>query len=350
MKKTLAILLICLAAASCGRESTETLNRGIIRLTVETDPATKGQVPAERSIKSLTVFIFDDFSGELESVQRFIPESDLNVSFSGLLTLGSKTAWAYANYDVADSDGLLPDWHPIISGGLEEVDFDSGSFPMRGTCTFTVESNSVTTASIPLVRTVRRTVIHSIRNSMQAPLTIIGAYLADVYAADIPVIIPDESLWCNKWGRGANHSLVTSASNTLEHPGLTAWFDSSDGLPATISAGKTRIWPLPQDRKGARLYSMPNPSGSFVAPYESGASWEPGITKLVLVASIGGNICYYGIPLDNLPSNYSTSYDITIYGVGSTDPETPVESHTYTLASPVTPWQAGATYTDNSTP
>lgn len=350
MKKILQIMLIMLAAASCGKESTGCGNCGEIRLSFETDPSTKGQVAAERSIKSLTVFIFDDATGELELVDRSIPESDLTASFSGLLTIGSKTAWAYANYDVADSDGLFPDWHPILSGGLEDVDFDSGCFPMRGTTTFTVSANEVATVTISLVRTVRRTVINSIRNSLQTPLTFIGAYLADVYIADIPVPLPDDAFWCNKWGRGTNHALVTSASNSLEYPSLTAWFDSEDGLPAVIAAGQTRSWPQPNGRKGVRLYSMPNALSDFVTPYEAGAGWTPGITRLVLVVSIGGHICYYSIPLENLPSNYSSTYDITISGVGSADPESAVESHTYTLAFPVTPWQAGATYTDNSTP
>ena len=350
MKKLLFILLTLLAAAACGKEAARKC--GQICVSFETEPATKGQVPAETAIHSLTVFIYDDASGELEMVDRSYPESDItSASFNWLLTTGSKTIWAYANYDVADSDVALPEWNPVLSGGLEDVDFDSGNFPMRGNCTLEVNLNSVTNVSIPLVRTVRRTIISSIRNSLQVPLTFIGAYLADVYAVDIPVTIPDESFWCNKWGRGYNGALVTSGSNTLEHPGLTSWFDSSDGLPATIAAGETRTWPVTFNRKGSRLYSMPNTYINTIAPYESGATWEAAATKLVLVVSLGGKICYYPIALANLPSNYSSSYDITILGVGSPDPETPVESVTCSLASPaVSPWQSGATYTDHSAP
>jgi len=320
-----------------------------IRLSVDGgSPSTKAQVTAEKRMNNVTLFIFDNNTGTLERVVSSSETGNGSISLSEQFKCGSKTIWAYANYDVDPAMGASLQSHPIPGEGLADNSFADGSFAMRGQCSAFVAGNGVSTASIVLTRTVCRTVIKSIRNSLPGslPLEIQGAFLADVYTADSPgTTYPAAPYWTNRWGRGGDFAPVCGANAGYE--GLTCWF----GTALNIANGSTSTLTLPTSEKGPRLYYMPNTvTTDMNDAYIPGAGWTPRLTKLVIVARISGNTCYYTIPIQPSQANESTEYTITVYSVGSDDPEIPGPASSYTLNRMVKPWDSGATYTDNSTP
>lgn len=341
------IFLLCLLAAGCIREG----DGGTLKLTLRVsgnDPGTKAHVAAERTINNATIFIFDRPGGKLERVIRSDASGETSLSLSENVKSGLKTIWAYANSEVDVAGGYSIDSHPLGGGGLGENDFGGRSFAMCAVTNVVVSEGATASASVILSRKVSRTVLKSVRNMLPGsmPLEITGAYLADVYTADTPDrILPSESLWANKWGRGKDYSL----SGTLECEDLTCWFPQTS---VTIANGALAEFSLPPSDKGPRLYSMPNTlsSESVSGPYKTGDEWTPRLTKLVIAASILGHPCYYSIPLENPAANESAEYSITVYGVGTDDPEKTVTTGTVAVNRCVKAWESGSSYTDNSTP
>ena len=343
-----ATTALCLFLSSCIKEGNQedgTLN---LSLCVSGgDPGTKAQIAAERTIHSSTIFIFDKTSGNLERVVSSSVSGDGSVSVNESVKSGTKTIFAYANTQVSIADGNTIGAHPMPGEGLPENDFDSQSFQMIGSGEVMITRGSTVSASISLSRKVSRVVIKSIRNSLPGSLAleILGAYLADVYMGDTPgSVSPSPSRWANKWGRGADYSIGSS----LEYEDLTSWFPSA----FTIANGTSMELSLPSSSKGPRFYCMPNPlaSESLSGPYISGDQWSPRLTKLVIVARISGALCYYSIPLESPSANESAEYSITVFGVGSDDPEITSDTGSYGVNRIIKDWEGGADYIDNSTP
>jgi len=79
------------------------------------------------------------------------------------------------------------------------------------------------------------------------------------------------------------------------------------------------------DYEGIGMYAYPNP-GTLRR------------TRVVLVASISGSICYYPIPLDPQNPNCSYDMDITIYNIGTQDPDTELAKGTVSVGLSVNDW------------
>ena len=96
---------------------------------------------------------------------------------------------------------------------------------------------------------------------------------------------------------------------------------------------------------------MPNTAVENGGRWESGATWTPRTTKLVLIARIGnGSTCYYSIPLPLLQANESRELNIHIHGAGTDDPEELAGTVSCDVSGITAPYEHGATYTDNTCP
>ncbi|MBO4434391.1 MAG: hypothetical protein J5769_02930 [Bacteroidales bacterium] len=334
--------MICFAAlCSCTQEAPAGSVQGTLTLSVVADFPSKAQTDAEISVHNLFITVFDSASGKLERTL------DLGAASTATIYLnpGYKTIWAYANHSVSAAGTTLASQPLTGTGGLAADSFGTEGFAMRGSASVMVPAGGTVGGSLYLDRCASRVVVKSITNNLPGnlPLTITGAYLADAYMADTPgSVLADGSLWANKWGLGTGLSAPSAA--TLE--ANASWFGT--GLPYTITNGATWTVPQPDDVKGPRMYCMPNTATANGSPWTSGATWTPLVTKLVLIARIGtGTPFYYSIPLPNLSANESREYLITIFGIGTTDPELPAGTLTCTLATSSLPYTPGSTYTED---
>ena len=97
------------------------------------------------------------------------------------------------------------------------------------------------------------------------------------------------------------------------------------------------------------MYCMPNTATAEGVPWESGTSWTPVVTKLVLIARSGTSApFYYSIPLPDLEANETRDYILRVHGIGTPDPELPAGTITFSLAPSSLPYDPGPTYTDST--
>lgn len=340
-------MLFAAALSSCNGEAPGSETgpvQGTLRISVAAGFSPKSQADAEMSIHCLSLLVFNTVSGELEQALDF----DAGTTSATIsLPPGPKTIWAYANHAV-NPEGTSLASQPITgSGTLMDDAFGNACFPMRGSVSVLLYSGSNISRVLYLDRCASRVVVSSIRNNLPGslPLTVLGAYLADTYLADTPGrVLEDGGSWTSKWGRTENLTLPTEASFTPYSN--NAWIDTD--LPHTISNGTAWTIPLPASVKGPRLYCMPNTSADQGAPWTACATWTPAVTKLVIIARIGsGARFYYPIPLPDIQANESREYNISIFGIGTQDPETLAGTLTCSVSSSSSPYDPGSTYTDS---
>lgn len=311
----------------------------------------------EKLINDYSIMVFGTQNGLLERITEVDSYHGDATNASYTLTVGDKTAWVYANYPVdrANVSGTLP----IIGADLALNDFEGESFPMRAYKSgIMIEKDATTNTSMTLERVASRVVISSIKNNLPSNInvTIVGAYLSDVLTEDHgwgdPSLEPRK--WITKWGRDSEHAVVTG-----DHPGdielsrLTAWFDSSDGLPYVLTNGSTYSPSLSDSRKGPRFYFIPGVAGEGYRAVPDlndlvDAKYTPLETKLVVVTKINGQLSYYPIPIRETRSNISREYAITLTNVGSPDPALPCETGAFTVNGKVSGWEDGPDYDENS--
>lgn len=342
MKHAIPFIIIASALLpSCKGEGSGVCEpvQGTLTLSYQISAVTKVQVPSETCLATVSFLIFNTLTGELERTLDLDPESG-EVSLG--IKAGPKTVFAYANHSVSGVGTTLAAQPITGSAGLGESSW--GNFPMRGSLTVDVPAGGMVSSSMYLTRCASRISVKSIANNLPGglPLTILGAYLADAYMADTPGSVSTDS-WAWKWGRDASLALPVSVSGSI-----CTW---TEGLPYTIANGAEWTVPQPSASKGPRMYCMPNTATADGSPWQSGASWTPCVSKLVLIARTGSSApFYYSIPLPGLMANESREYILAIHGIGTTDPELPAGTITFSLAPSSTPYDPGATYTDITTP
>ena len=69
-------------------------------------------------------------------------------------------------------------------------------------------------------------------------------------------------------------------------------------------------------------------------------------TRLVVTATIGGTKYYYPVSISNPQRNTAHTVELTITGLGSTDPDILVQKGAITATVTVDPWQNGAVYNE----
>ena len=314
------------------------------------------QVSPEKQINTLTIVVCDESTGQVEMVKTIntVDSESSSISFSA--KAGSKDVYVYANYIPDFSSYSVYHGCELASSGFSENSWSNSNFIMRGIGSYSsLTSGGTKTISISLFRVVRRTTIARINNYLPngLSLSIYGAYLSNVYTKDsFNECDSDPSFWANKWGRNLSGTVPYGLENwsTLEYQDLTVLKLSS---PQYIANGSSWTPTFNATEKGMRFYSMPNVSTyNPGTAYDISDSWSPRYTRLVIVAGISGNICYYPIILNSFQStnNKSVDYTVSINGVGVDDPEVNSNVSGFDISFNIAPWEAGATYTENSLP
>jgi hypothetical protein len=146
------------------------------------------------------------------------------------------------------------------------------------------------------------------------------------------------SKWYNKMGRkdGATSSsqIIDGTTNLASHPSLTFM-----SVSKTVANGSSLAPATPY-----LFYTYQNNCTAEGSGWASTFSARK--TRLVVTATIGGTKYYYPISIDSPTRNTAYTVELTITGLGSSDPDILVEKGAITATVTVDPWQNGAVYNE----
>ena len=320
----------------CQEEKTATLN---VSLDFEDDNHTKAtsyvtSQTYETTVNNVQVLVFDS-TGALNAYV------DADKSVTGITintTAGSKTVWAVVNG---------PDLSSVTTvSGLSAMAIDLGDnsttasagFVMAGSTTCTV-SSSTATASISVRRFVARVALAKVSNSLPdsyGSLTVNSVALINVVGNQNLAGAATPSTWYNKMGRKdgatASSQIIDGSSYLASCPTLT--FKS---ISSSVANGSSLTPSTPY-----LLYCYPNSTSTDAEGWSS--SFTARKTRLVVTATISGTKYYYPIVIDAPTRNTAYTVELTITGLGSTDPDKPVVKGSINASVTVQGWSAGAVY------
>ena len=310
-----------------------------ITLCLEQEPTTKATAylssqTYEKQVNNVQILVFDS-SGALNIYK------DVGTATSGIsinTTTGPKTIWAVINGpSLASIKTLSALRNTAVDLGNNSTTASEG-FVMSGSSEITVGSAS-TSVSIQVERLLSRVALQKITNSLPASygtMTINNVCLTNVVGNQNLAGAATISTWYNKMGRkdGATTSsqIIDGATYLASHPTLT--FKS---VESSVASGASHTPTTPY-----LFYTFPNSTGNDVTGWAT--SFTARKTRLVVAATIGGKKYYYPVVIDTPSRNNAYTIELTITGLGSTDPDTPVVKGSVNASITVLGWTSGTVY------
>ena len=349
MKKTFFIMAaIAAMACSCDKnsdcepcqeaETKATLN---VSLDFEDEPQTRATsyVTAqtyETKVNDVQVLVFDSTGALNAYVDADTKTSGISIS----TTAGSKTVWAVVNGPNLSSITTLSALQSTAVDLGANSTTETTGFVMAGSTTCTVGS-SAATASVAVKRLVARVALQKINNSLPGSygaLTVNNVTLINVAGNQNIAGSASVSTWYNKMGRKdgatATGQIIDGSTYVASHPTLT--FKS---VGTSVANGGSLAPTTPY-----LFYTYPNPTTSDVTGWSS--TFTARKTRLVVAATIGGTKYYYPVVIDTPARNTAYTVELTITGLGSTDPDKPVQKGSITASVTVEGWASGAVYNE----
>ena len=312
-----------------------------ITLCLEQEPTTKATAylssqTYEKQVNNVQILVFDS-SGALNIYK------DVGTSTSGIsinTTTGSKTIWAVINGPSLTSIKTLSALrNTAVDLGNNSTTASEG-FVMSGSSEITVGSAS-TSVSIQVERLLSRVALQKITNSLPASygtMTINNVCLANVVGNQNLAGAATISTWYNKMGRKdgatASSQIIDGATYLASHPTLT--FKS---VESSVASGASHTPTTPY-----LFYMFPNSTSNDVTGWAT--SFTARKTRLVVAATIGGMKYYYPVVIDTPSRNNAYTVELTITGLGSTEPDKPVEKGTINASVTVEGWATGSIYNE----
>ena len=289
----------------------------------------------EKQVNKVQIFVFDE-SGKI-NIYKDAGTTQSNIPIS--TTTGKKTIWAVVNGpDLSEVASLAELEDTAIDLAANSTTAATG-FVMAGSTSCTV-SASAATANISVSRLVARVALQKVTNQLPdgyGALTIDNVVLTNVAGNQNIAGDATPATWYNKMGRkdGATESsqIIDGDTNKASCEALT--FKS---VKQEVAHGSNLNIATPY-----LFYSFPNSntagSTGWVNPFTARAS------RLVVTATIDGVKYYYPVTLSKkLERNKAYTVEITITGLGSTDPDKPIEKGGLTAAITVLDWVDGGSY------
>ena len=350
MKKTLLFMAaIATMACSCDKDSDcipcqdkeqkeATLK---VNLGFEDDMQTKATAyvtaqPYETAINDVQVLVFDS-SGALNAyVDADTKTSGINIK----TTTGSKTICAVVNGPNLSSVTTIPELNAkTIDLGDNSITSTAG-FVMAGStsCNVTTSSQNV---GVTVRRFVSRVALQKVNNALPASygaMTINNVTLINVVGNQNLAGAATASTWYNKMGRkdGSTTSshIIDGSTYLASHPTLT--FKSVESSVANGASHTPSTHYL--------FYTFPNNTITDVCGWVSPFTARK--TRLVVAATISGKKYYYPVVIDTPTRNYAYTVELTITGLGSTDPDKPVSKGAINASVTVEGWATGSIYNE----
>jgi len=351
MKKTFLIMaavaaMVCSCdkdgdCVPCQKEEEQEQKAALrVSLNLEGDPQTRATnyVTAqayETAVNDVQIFVFDSKGALATYLDADTKTSDITIN----TIYGQKTVYAVVNgpdlSGITTQDALE---HTAVDLGANSTTTSKG-FVMVGSNACNV-SGTTATVSISVKRLVARVALQKITNSLPdsyGSLTVNSVMLINVAGNQNLECTASISTWYNKMGRkdGASATqIIDGTTNLASHPTLTFM-----SVGKSVENGGSLAPATPY-----LFYTYQNNSTS------EGNGWSNTFsarkTRLVVTATIGGTKYYYPVSISNPQRNTAHTVELTITGLGSTDPDILVQKGAITATVTVDPWQNGAVYNE----
>ena len=287
----------------------------------------------EKAVNSVQILVFDA-SGKINMYKDAgTTVSDIQLS----TTAGQKTVWAVVNGPdlsaVANLSALQAKAVDLADNSLTKTE----GFVMAGSTSCTVSATGGT-AAVTVSRLVSRVALQKVTNSLPSgygALKIDNVTLINVVGNQNLAGNASISTWYNKMGRkdgGAQADIIDGSTNKASCPSLTFAAPA-----ATVNNGAAHTPATPH-----LFYCYPNATSADANGWVS--SFTARKTRLVVAATISGTRYYYPVTINTPERNKAYTVELTITGLGSTDPDQPVSKGAITASVTVQGWQTGATY------
>ena len=287
----------------------------------------------ETAVNNVQVLVFDSTG----SLNAYVDADNSVAGITVNTTAGSKTIWAVVNGPDLSSVTTLSALQSTAVDLSANSTNSSEGFVMAGSTTCTV-SSSTTTAIISAKRLVSRVALQKICNALPASygsITINNVTLINVVGNQNLNGSASISTWYNKMGRengGSEPAIIDGVNSFASCPTLTF---KSVGSSVANGGSLTPTTPY-------LFYTYPNSTSTDATGWTS--SFTARKTRLVVTATISGTKYYYPIVIDAPARNTAYTVELTITGLGSTDPDKPVVKGSISASVTVQGWSAGAVY------
>lgn len=294
----------------------------------------------ERSVQTVQVLVFDA-SGTLNVY------ADLGNKTTSTITTtsGTKTVWAVVNYSNSLASIKTVDELKAKTFDLSANSTDPNKgFVMSGSTTCSITKGGSASCAITVYRFLSRIAVQAIRNSLPASLGALKVervFLSNVVGNQNLGGDAAASTWYNKDGRKDSNPrnasyIIDGTTYAATYPQLTY---SSVGI--SVSNGGAYVPATP-----ALFYTFPN--SSTVEPNGFQETFTAKRSVVVVAATVNGTLYYYPVSLNHgaLERNKTTTLDITITGLGSSDPNIPVEKGSCNVTLTVAAWADAGSYNE----
>lgn len=341
---TLIMCMMILLTSSCIKDDrslcTEEYNEATLCISLGLgEQTTKAVTPYnnsmtyEKQVNSVQILIFDN-----NKLNSYLNAGTNTSGISIKTTKGSKEVWAIVNGpDLSGISTLSEIQNQVVMLGDNSTEASKG-FVMSGSKSCNLSTSSAS-ATIPVSRLVSRIALQKITNSLPEAygnLTVSKLFLANVVGNT--TLSGDASIntWYNKMGRTdtatSSSQIIDGSSYPASCPELTYKYAG-----AIITNGESRTLETPY-----LLYCNPNNTKTDYNGWSTVFTARK--TRLIVCASVGGSIYYYPVTIDTPGRNCTYTIELTITGLGATDPDQPVEKGTIMTIVSVQEWTNGATY------
>ncbi len=350
MKKTL-LLMAAIAAMACScdkdkdcipcQKEDQAEATLAVNLDLEDDAQTKATAyvtaqPYETAVNDVQVLVFDS-TGALNA---YVDADDKTSGISIKTTTGSKSICAVVNGPDLSSVTKIAELNAkSIDLGDNSTEATTG-FVMAGSTTCNVKTGSQD-ISVSVKRFVSRVALQKVSNALPASygsMTINNVTLINVVGNQNLAGAETASTWYNKMGRKdgatAASQIIDGNSYLASLPSLT--FKS---VESNVASGASLTPSTPY-----LFYCFPNSTSTDTTGWMS--TFYARKTRIVVTATIGGTKYYYPVLIDFPARNSAYTVELTITGLGSTDPDKPVEKGSITATVTVDPWQNGTVYSE----
>lgn len=352
MKKIVTMLAAVAALVSCTERGLETPAVGpeedvcSLSIAVDTENESGTKAPAaytaskdyESAVKKVQIFVFDS-DGKLNAYVNAGTSLTATIDVS----YGTKDVWAVVNGEdlgsITSKTGLLSH---TVSLGTNSTDVSKG-FVMAGNASVTL-SGPTASAPITVSRLVSRVALVSVRNEMPAAygsISVVNAFLANVVGNENIAGNASPSIWYNMEGRSdttprAAANIINGGTYAASEAALTY-----KQIGQSVSSGTTH------DVSSSPYLVYAYKNSSAVAPSGFHSTFSAQKTALIVTIVISGTTYYYPVVMDSLERNKSYTVALTLKGLGSEDPDTPIQKGAISAAVTVAGWTSGAVYDEN---
>ena len=287
----------------------------------------------EKAVNSVQILVFDA-SGKINTYKDAgTAVSDIKLS----TTAGQKTVWAVVNGPDLSAVATISALQAKAVDLSDNNTTKTVGFVMAGSTSCTVSATGGT-AAVTVSRLVSRVALQKVTNSLPSgygALKIDNVTLINVVGNQNLAGNASISTWYNKMGRkdgGAQADIIDGSTNKASCPSLTFVAPA-----ATVNNGAAHTPATPH-----LFYCYPNATSTDANGWVS--SFTARKTRLVVAATISGTRYYYPVTINTPERNKAYTVELTITGLGSTDPDQPVSKGAITASVTVQGWQTGATY------